>query len=313
MRKIIAIGECVYDILFEDKKPKESYPGGRIINAAASTAIAGIPTTVVSECADDFLGNIIVDFLASHGVGVNSVDKFTDGATAASIIYSDNGTFNRVKYGSYPNDRFDVVWPRIDEDDIIIFGSFYSVEPAARKHLFEMVTYAVERKAIIIYLPGFHRDLNYQITKVTTAILENLEVSNIVIANRADMKNIFDIDNPTAAFKNKVEFYCPNFLSIGSNKDLALFTNNTKLDFSNAGNADSTDLGWNAGLCAGLIYGLIANDVTLKNINSLEASVWAQIIDEAYSFAEDASKKANKNCISSEFGTNKKATLEAKI
>ena len=49
MRQIIAIGESVFNTVFEGNTPRCSYVGGRIANAASSLALAGLPVTMVSE------------------------------------------------------------------------------------------------------------------------------------------------------------------------------------------------------------------------------------------------------------------------
>ena len=68
MRKIIAIGESVLDTMFVDAKPIKSFVGGRIACAAASLGSLGLPTTMLSECTTDAVGDIIMNYLSSHGV-----------------------------------------------------------------------------------------------------------------------------------------------------------------------------------------------------------------------------------------------------
>ena len=137
MRKAIAIGESILDTVFLDDRPTDSFVGGRIANAAASVGESGIPVEMVSECCNDHIGDIITGFLHRHHVGTGSVDRFTDGSTAASMIFhsSTDGGKKLVNFYNYPDDRFDVVWPRIDEDDVILFGSFYSIDIAMRETL----------------------------------------------------------------------------------------------------------------------------------------------------------------------------------
>ena len=161
MRKIITIGESVLDTIFKDNVPMKSFVGGRVANAACSLALSGIETLMVSECANDHVGDIIVDFLKRNKVDVTSVDRYVNGTTAFSAIFeSDNHEPQLVNYGTYPPDRFDVVWPRINEDDIVLFGSLYSIENPQRSRLYEILQYAADRKAIMVYLPGFQHGIN---------------------------------------------------------------------------------------------------------------------------------------------------------
>ena len=88
MRKVIAIGQSSLDIIHIDGKPAASFTGGRIANMAASLARLGHQVEYVSECANDSVGDMIVDFLKTNGVGVASVDRYTDGLSQVSLIFN---------------------------------------------------------------------------------------------------------------------------------------------------------------------------------------------------------------------------------
>ena len=91
MRKIIAIGESVLDTVYSNNQPVRSFVGGRIANAAAILGTLGRPVAMVSECCADRVGDIIIDYLTRHHVDVNSIDRYTSGATSMSIIFNDGG------------------------------------------------------------------------------------------------------------------------------------------------------------------------------------------------------------------------------
>lgn len=290
MRKVIAIGELNQDIIYRDNIPVSSFMGGRIMNMASSVAVAGIPVYAVSECGADGIGDMIVKSLVEHGVDVNSVDRYTDGETALSVIIENSkDDVSMISYGRYPEDRFDVVWPRIDEDDIVVFGSFYSVDPLLREKLFEMITYAAERKAIIIYLPGFRNKRNFRITKVMTAILENLEISNIVIGHQEEMNWIFGEDEPDKLYKDRIAFYSPNYLHLDNNGTLSLFSGSQKKTVPRDAVSRQDELGWHSGFYAGIIYGILNNDIKYNEIDCIDSVKWNNIIETAYAFANNAS------------------------
>ena len=304
MRKVIAIGESNLDIRYRNNIPAGSFVGGRIMNAAASLAISGVPVSVVSECGADGIGDMIVRFLTERNVNISSIDRYTEGETAMSVFIENNkDDMAVVNYGSYPLDRFDVVWPRIDEDDIVIFGSFYSVDPALRERLFEMITYAAERKAVIVYLPGFRNKKNLRITKVMTAILENLEISNIVIGHYDEMKGIFGEENPEKLYKDRISFYTPNYIHLNCDGSASLFSPLRKeIVCVNAGD-NCNSLGWSSGFYAGIIYGILDNNIKHNEINKIDGEVWGDIINTAYAFACNASSNMD-NSISLDFAKN---------
>jgi len=310
MRKIITIAESVLDTEYQGGQPLRSFVGGRIPCAAASLAEAGVATFMVSECTTDAVGDIIVNYLSDHKVNVDSIDRYPDGATAFSAIFKgEKGTESIVNYGNYPEERFKVIWPRIDKDDIVIIGSLYSVDLPQRAGLFEMVSYAVERKAIIIYLPGFQHGINFRITRVMPNILENLEVSDIVIAQEQDINTIFPDESSEEAYRNHIEFYCNNYLHIYPGTVVKRYHSTPGPECTYEGN-NCTDnwLGWQAGFTAGIAFSLLAQGVTHDSLPSLGEAAWQGIIDEAMQWAQAST--GPDNCVTAEFAASRQPALE---
>lgn len=317
MRKTIVIGESVFDTVFHGDKPVRSFVGGRIANAAASAGMAGLSVEMVSECGNDHIGDIIINFMRSHNVGTASVDRFTDGSSAVSMIFETDGGKKLINFYNYPDDRFDVVWPRIDKDDVIIFGSFYSIDTVMREQLYELVKYAHERKAIIIYLMGCQHGINCRITKVMPGILENLEMADIVIATQGDIDDIFPGETADQAYKNHIEFYCDNFLHIDDRGQSPCITvyhrigtkSRYPLDSLSCELLASNKLGWQAGLTSGIAYSLYANDILHQQVYNA-TDLMDSIIATAIEFANNAAADPQQNCIDADFGRNKAEQLE---
>ncbi len=287
MRKIIAIGQSVLDTLYSGNQPVRAFMGGRIANAAAILGTMGLHVSMVSECCNDRVGDIIIDYLTRHNVDVKSIDRYTDGSTPLSAIFtSDNGQDTIVNYGVYPQERFDVVWPRIDEDDILLFGSLYAITEPQRSALFELVNYAVERKAIIIYLPGFQHGINFHIAHVMPAILENLEVSDLVIAHERDLRDVYPGETAQQAYCDHVEFYCDNYLHIHPDLSVTRFDKGGKaMPHPAIGAPTRHMLGWQAGFTAGVIHGLLKNGVTHADVHQLPRATWVDIVTGAQAIA----------------------------
>lgn len=296
MRKVIAIGESVLDTVFNGNVPVKAMVGGRIACAAATLGELGIPVTMVSECCRDSVGDIIVNYLERHNVDTHSIDRYTDGTTALSAIFREpDGSERIVNYGVYPPDnRFDVVWPRIDEDDILLFGSLYAIDQPQRERLFELVNYAVSRKAIIVYLPGFQHGINFRITRVMPAILENLEVSDIVVAHTRDIDKIFPGEKSEEAFSGHIGFYSPNYVHIHRDLSLSLFSRDGRCELAGADGVDNL-LGWQAGLTAGIINELINRDISRAMLQKMPSIVWKAILSSAVTLAQRCAS-SEENC-----------------
>lgn len=302
MRKIIAIGESVLDTLYRHGTPVKAMVGGRIANATASLGMTGAPVTFCSECCTDSVGDIIVNFLSSHHVDTKSIDRYTDGSTQLSAIFlaeSEGEPDKIVNYGVYPEggDRFDVVWPRIDEGDIVLFGSLYAIAQPQRERVYELLSYAAERKAVMVYLPGFQHGINFRITRVLTAILENFELSSVIVAHERDLADIFPGESAEKAYHNHIEYYCPCFIHIAADGTVSAFVEKEKWQFQCPATISANWLGWQSGFAAGVICGLIAEGVRAEQMRAIDADTMRHIVDTAFTLAQDAS--GDTNCITS--------------
>ncbi|MCF0204375.1 MAG: hypothetical protein HUK12_03610 [Muribaculaceae bacterium] len=266
MRKIITIGETVLDTLFVDNQPVKSFMGGRIANTAALLGKMGHPTFMVSECCTDHIGNLIVEQLNDSGVDTRSVDRYTKGATAFSAIFKTDAKYKITNYRNYPEDRFRVVWPRIENNDIVLFGSYYSIDLPGRDKLYDLLRHAVDMKAILIYLPGCQHGMDCRLTKVMPGILENFEISNLVIANQHDVNDVYDGETGDEAYKNHIEFYCPNFLNILPSLDVNVHTRRAISTAKAPRSTTDEPLLWQAQFVAGVIDGIIRNDVIYSDL-----------------------------------------------
>ena len=156
MRKIIGIGETILDIIFRNNQPSHAVPGGSTFNTLISLGRLGVPATLISEIGKDTVGDIIIDFMKKNGVCTENLDIFCEGKTPISLAFLDeNNEARYMFYNQFPEERLNFVWPRIEKDDIIIFGSYFALNPALRKKVCELVEFAKERKAIIYYDPNF--------------------------------------------------------------------------------------------------------------------------------------------------------------
>lgn len=294
MRKIIAIGESVLDTLFVDGQPVKSFVGGRIVCAAASLGSLGLPCVMLSECTTDSVGDIVVNYLSGHGVDTRLIDRYPDGATPFSAIFPNGSGKQIVNYGVYPKTRFDIVWPRIDEDDIVLFGSLYAIDLPQRQRLYELLKYAVERRAILIYLPGFQHGIGYRLTKVMPHLLENLEISDIVIAHEQDIHDIFPGETGDEAYHGHIEFYCRNYVHLTRSLSLLMYSLGLELPASKP--ATDNLLGWQAGLTAGIIAQLFEKNITRQQLLGLDSATWRGILVDARNRAEQAAA-SDENCL----------------
>lgn len=313
MSKVIAVGQSSLDILFAGQREIASFVGGRIANMAVSLSRAGVPVEFVSECATDGAGDKILDFLQSEGVGVNSVDRFTEGQTQISVIFRQGDEPERYsRYVKYPDTRFNVLWPRIEENDILVFGSYFALEEEVRQPLSELLEYARDRKALIVYLPGFPDSLCKRVTHVMPSIIENLEAADIVMARQSDLVKIFSQPDAELCYKNHIRFYSDNLLFIDTDYRTTLFTSGRSQTTDAPVDRPVNPLGWNASFIAGTVYAMLRQGISLNTLSLTDDEAWRDVLLTAQRFAAD-SRRTGENFISTDLGAalQKEAVAEA--
>lgn len=287
MKKIICIGECALDIVFRGAEPIGSMPGGRIVNAAALLASQGLPVRLVSELAVGSVGDIIADFLTHAGVDCSSLDRFTEGLTPV-VIYNltADGNTAVTRYENYPTECFDVVWPRIDEGDIILFGGFYALDTRMRPRMLQLLQHAVERKAVLVYLPGFLPQQEPRITRIMPALLENIELASLIITRGKDLEIIFGNPDPSLCYRNHVDFYCNSLINVDPSARRIDYYSGRETTSSEISSPLSNSLIWNASAVASIVETLLNSPAALDTLQSPSDTFRTDILQKAVTYAD---------------------------
>lgn len=288
MRKIIGIGETILDIIFRNGQPTKAVPGGSTFNTTISLGRLGTDVSLITELGSDTIGDTITSFMKENNVGTQYIDRYSaeEGKTPISLAFLDED--NNAHYSFYhqfPNDRLDVVWPRIDNDDIIIFGSYFSINPLLRQRITDIIEYAQVRKAIIYYDPNFRAAHSHEAMKLMPAILENLEYADIVRGSSEDFETLFKQTNAEKTYRDNIKFYCPNFIYTRGGEGVELFCKTGHRHFDIEAVKPVSTIGAGDTFNAGILYGLIKHDITREKLYDLTTDEWAVIIDYALKFS----------------------------
>lgn len=287
MKKIICIGECGLDIIFRDGKPVDSVPGGRIVNAAAILAKMQLPVIMASEASTDSVGDIVTDFLRDAGVDLSSVDRYPDGRPPVTLYFTDaDGLVNVTRYEQYPDECFDIVWPRIDEGDIVVFGGFYALDRRMRPRMTQLLQHCSERKAVLVYLPGFLPQMEPRITRVMPALLENLEFADVVITRNTDLKLIFGADSEDRAYHNHIDFYCRSLVSLDIPGHRLSYYSGKEVTSVDVPSERLQTLSWRAGAVAGVVSALFAIDATPEMLDTPSDDIRCRVLEAAAKMAQ---------------------------
>ena len=301
MRKVIGVGETILDIIFENSKPSAAVPGGSVFNAMISLGRLMIPVEFISEIGNDKVGAIIKSFMEENNLTTKYIDIFPDGKSAISLAFlNKNNDAEYLFYKDYPKQRLDVPFPIINDSDIVMFGSFYAINPTLRERIVELMDYATQRRAIIYYDPNFRISHAHESIRLAPSILENLEYASIIRGSDEDFYNLFKMDDVDKIYDQKIKFYCPNFICTLGAKGVELRTNSIRKHYEVPAIQPVSTIGAGDNFNAGLTYGLLKLNISRNEVDGLSESAWDKIIGYAIDFSSSVCQNYE-NYISKEF------------
>lgn len=286
MRKVIGVGETILDIIFKDNQPQRALPGGTVFNGFISLARMGVPLSFISELGNDYVGGIIRNFMTENGLSTEFMDCFPDGMSPLALAFLDEKqNANYMVYKNYPAQRLEVAFPRIDEDDIFILGSYYALNPALRERIVELLEYAQERNAIIYYDPNFRKPHAHEALRLRPAVIENLEFADIVRGSEEDFFCLYGKTDMEQLYREDISFYCERLIVTHGAEDITLFAHNQKECFTVPAIQPVSTIGAGDNFNAGFIYGLLKYDIRKKDLKDLDREGWEKIIRCGMDFA----------------------------
>lgn len=304
MRKVIGIGETILDIIFKGNQPTKANPGGSVFNCLVSLGRLGLKPYFISEVGRDKVGDLILSFMQENHIETYHINRFYDGASPVAMAFlDDNNNAQYQFYTHYPERRLDVVFPKIDADDIVVFGSIYALQPELREKMIELLEYARDRGAIIYYDPNFRSAHAQDTLRYFPTILENIEYADIVRGSDEDFLNIFNLSDSKKIYQQKIAYHCPNFICTHGAKGVDLFTKHVEAHFDVPQLQPVSTIGAGDNFNAGILFGLLAAQVTKSEIGGMSEVKWSKIIETAIEFSSEVCRSYD-NYLPKEFAEN---------
>lgn len=304
MRKVIGIGETVLDIIFKNDNPIGAVPGGSVFNGIISLGRAGVNSTFISEAGNDRVGRNIINFLKDNGVNADNINVYPESKSPISLAFLDeNNDAEYIFYKDHPHDQLDFAYPDVQRDDVVMFGSFYAVNPVIRPQVQGFLEYARARGAILYYDVNFRASHRNEVMKVTPNILENLEYADIVRGSKDDFEIMFKKSDPNTVYRSEIAFYTKKFIYTQGADPVELRAENGLAKSYPVIDTDTVStIGAGDNFNAGFVYGLIKYDVTRETIDAgLSERQWDKVIACAQEFSAECCRSIS-NSISKEFG-----------
>ena len=313
MRKVIGIGETVLDIIFRDDQPISAIPGGSTFNAMISLGRSGVSTSFISETGNDRVGQRIIRFLRENGCNADHVNVYPDSKSPLSLAFlNEQNDAEYIFYKDHPHDRLDFTYPDVQPDDLVLFGSYYALNPVIRPQVAGFLEHARQRGAILYYDVNFRTSHRHEVMKLTPNLLENLELADIVRGSAEDFEILFRQKDPDTVYRSQISFYTKNFIYTRSAEPVELRAGQgLKKQYPVTATKTVSTIGAGDNFNAGFLFGMLRYGITRHEIEQgLSEAQWDQVIGSGLQFSAECCQSIN-NSVSPAFGAQRREELEA--
>lgn len=304
MRKVIGIGETVLDIIFKNGKPIEAVPGGSTFNALISLGRSGVNASFISEAGNDRIGEYVVQFLRDNGINADDVGIFPDSKSPISLAFlDDNNNAEYIFYKDHPHDQLEFSMPDVQQDDIVLFGSFFALNPVVRPQVAGFLEYAKEHGAILYYDVNYRSSHRDEIMKITPNLLENLEMADFVRGSAEDFDVLYKKSDPDKIYNAEISFYCKKFICTqGAEPVEVRGERGFKKSYPAIETKTVSTIGAGDNFNAGFVYGMMKHGITREDIDrGLSEDQWDCLVHSAQLFSSECCKDIY-NYVSKDFG-----------
>lgn len=279
MRKIIGIGESILDIVFKNRQPVSATPGGSVFNGLISLGRLGLPVYFVSDIGQDQVGRFITDFMENNGLSSKYMNLHPDTNTAVALAFLDeNNDANYTFYKDYSVKGLQGNFPPINTDDIVIFGSYYALNPLLRKRVKAFLEKAVQKSALIYYDINFRKSHSYQAKALNPVLIENYRYADIIRGSEDDFRALYQKQHAGGIYREKIAPYCDNFIFTAAEKNVEFHCPQFTANFPVKKIPTLSTVGAGDSFNAGILYGLMQSDICRKDLALLDQSDWEKII-----------------------------------
>lgn len=222
--RVIGIGETVLDILFKDDQPLKAVPGGSTFNSIVSLGKAGVNCVMVTEVGNDYVGDMICRFLNENGVSSEYVFRRDHIKSPISLAFLDE--HNDAQYLFYKDPSpvaLSGKMPDFTKDDIVLFGSYFAINPAIRPIVGGLLHEAHDKGAWLYYDVNFRKNYIADIPNLKSNIEENMSLADLVRGSTEDFNYLYGLQDGDAIYA-QVSRYCTTLILTDGAHPIRVYT-----------------------------------------------------------------------------------------
>lgn len=288
MRRIYGIGETIYDILFRNRQPVAAVPGGSVFNGLISLGRTGLDCTFITDIGADRVGDYILSFMRENGINTDYVSCYPGKKTAVSLAFlDDNNDASYSFYKDYPNSRLDFEMPPIQKNDIVVFGAYFALNPVLRPKVGPFLEYAKSQGAVMYYDLNFRSGHSHEVESLKDTFRQNFMLADIVRGSHEDLINLFGHDDAQEIYNNQISPYCKLFIRTMGPEGVTVIDKGIEYGFDSIRIEPVSTIGAGDNFNAGIVYGLIRENITGQNIDSMDDETWSRLVGYGIAFGTE--------------------------
>lgn len=298
MRKIIGIGETVLDIIFKNDIPTAAVPGGSTFNAITSLGrtvpkkYPDVRILMVTEVGDDHVGDLVLAHLKDNGVSTQAVTRNEGSQSHISLAFLDDS--NDAHYEFYKDHAHASLCAEkvgaVDfaADDIVIFGSFFAINPVIRDYTRTLLLKAREAGAVIYYDINFRPSHMKDLPQTIANIEENCRLADFVRGSSEDFQCLYGSRDGKDIYMNHIGPLCPNFIMTQGSGPVQVHCPAGRWEFPVEQVETVSTVGAGDNFNAGFAYSLLASGTGKEGCAKLKREDWSRMVKTATRFSAAA-------------------------
>ena len=296
MRKIIGVGETILDIIFKNGQPRRATPGGSVFNGLVTLGRMkkaypfenDYQVLFVSDLGQDSVGKMICDFMEENGIASRFVFLHPESKSAVSLAFLDeNNDADYTFYKDYEMQGLQGGFPEVTSDDLVIFASFYALNPVLRPSVKSFMNSAHKAGALIYYDVNFRKTHSYQADYLYPTLIENYEYCDVLRGSKDDFQALYEEIDPYKLYRDIISKHVHTFIYTAGAENVILQTPSYKMSFPIPGIKTVSTIGAGDNFNAGILYGLHREGIRKKDIPTMKESQWERIIGYAMKFSAE--------------------------
>ncbi|MBP5241017.1 MAG: carbohydrate kinase, partial [Bacteroidales bacterium] len=170
------------------------------------------------------VGDLICNFLQENGVSPEYVCRHQNVQSHISLAFLDeHKDAQYVFYKDHASVSLDGKLPEMSQDDVVLFGSFFAINPAIRPVVGDLLRKAREAGAWLYYDINFRKNHIADLPEVMPNIEENMQLADVVRGSMEDFEYLFGL-NAGEAIYERVSRYCRTLILTDGARQIRVYT-----------------------------------------------------------------------------------------